>query len=97
VWPGTHRLYENYFRQHGPEALLEGMPPVQLPEPVMLKGNAGDIVMAHYQLAHTAAQNISPNVRYAIYFRLLHVKHNDQWKEAMTHIWLEWDGMRKYA
>ncbi len=97
VWPGTHRLYENYFRQHGPEALLAGMPPIEMPKPVMLKSNAGDIVMAHYQLAHTAAPNISPNVRYAIYFRLQHVKHDDQWKEAMTDVWLEWNGIQKYA
>ena len=97
VWPGTHRQYEKYFRQHGPEALLEGMPPIQMPAPVMLKGNAGDMVMAHYQLAHAAAPNVSAHVRYAIYFRLLRVQHNNQWKEAMTDIWMEWDGMRQYA
>ncbi len=32
VWPGTHRLYERYFQQHGAQALLEGMPPIELPE-----------------------------------------------------------------
>jgi ectoine hydroxylase-related dioxygenase (phytanoyl-CoA dioxygenase family) len=94
VWPGTHRLYEDYFRQHGPEALLNGMPPIQMPEPMMVKGNAGDIVMAHYQLAHTAAPNVSPNVRYAIYFRLRRIHHDAQWKQAMTDIWLEWPGIR---
>lgn len=95
VWPRTHHLYERHFREHGPEALLSGMPPVELPEPVHVTANAGDVIMAHYQLAHTAAPNLSPNVRYAIYFRLHHVDHDAQWKEAMTDIWKEWPGIPK--
>jgi hypothetical protein len=94
VWPRTHHLYEKYFREHGPEALLQGMPPVTLPEPVHLTAKAGDVMLCHYQLAHTAAQNASPHVRYAIYFRASHVDHDQKWKEAMTDIWLEWPGMR---
>ena len=95
VWPGTHRLYENYFREHGPESLFTGMPPVDLLQPVHMLGKAGDVVLCHYQLAHAAVQNVSPHVRYAIYFRLHHINHDAQWKEAMTNIWLEWDGMQE--
>ncbi len=94
VWPGTHQRYETYFREHGPESLLNGMPPIQLPEPRQMLGRAGDIVLCHYQLAHSIAQNASPHVRYAIYFRLHHVNHEAQWKQAMTDIWLEWPGMQ---
>ncbi len=94
VWPGTHRIYEQYFREHGPESLLDGMPPVGLPQPKQLTGRAGDVVLCHYQLAHGVAQNVSPHIRYAIYFRLHHVDHDAQWKEAMKNIWLEWDGVR---
>ena len=97
VWPGTHRLYERYFREHGPEALLEGMPNIALPEPVHLTANAGDVMLCHYELAHTAAPNASPHVRYAIYFRASHVDHDSQWKQAMTDIWLEWPGMQHSA
>jgi ectoine hydroxylase-related dioxygenase (phytanoyl-CoA dioxygenase family) len=97
VWPGTHGIYESYFREHGPESLLSCMPPVDLPQPVQLTGKAGDIVLCHYQLAHGVALNVSPHVRYAIYFRLHHVEHAAQWKEAMTDIWLEWDGVRDLA
>lgn len=97
VWPGTHHLYERYFREHGPESLLDGMPPVTLPQPVQLTGQAGDVVLCHYQLAHGVAQNVSPHVRYAIYFRLHHFNHEAQWKQAMTNLWLEWDGMRELA
>jgi len=97
VWPGTHRIYERYFREHGPESLLTGMPPVTLPDPEHVLGRAGDVVLCHYQLAHGVAQNVSPHIRYAIYFRLHHIDHETRWKEAMTNIWLEWDGMRPFV
>ncbi len=94
IWPGTHRLYEQYFREHGPDALLEGMPKVELPQPEQLLAQAGDIVLCHYQLAHGITANVSPNPRYAIYFRLSHVDHDANRKTCMTDIWLEWAGMR---
>ena len=94
VWPGTHHVYEKYFQEHGPESLLEGMPPIELPEPHQITGEPGDVIIAHYQIAHTAAANISPHTRYAIFFRLRHVDHPDYRPEAMTDIWLEWAGLR---
>ena len=94
VWPGTHRLYEGYFREHGPQALLEGMPRVALPAPRQITGQAGDAVLCHYQLAHGIAGNGSPHIRYAIFFRLSHVDHDNVHWECMTDIWREWEGMR---
>jgi phytanoyl-CoA dioxygenase PhyH len=97
LWPGSHYLYERYFREYGWESLLGGMPPVDLPEPIQIIGNAGDIVLCHYQLGHTAAINVSPNIRYAIYFRLNHIDHEQVKRDALTNIWLEWEGMRDFA
>ena len=97
VWPGTHRIYEQYFREHGPQSLLNGMPPVTLPEPVQITGTAGDVVLCHYQLAHGIAGNASPHIRYAIYFRLFHVEHDALRWECMTDIWREWEGMQGVA
>ena len=94
VWPGSHLLYEQYFRDRGPQALLEGMPTVPLPEPRQLTGQPGDAVLCHYQLGHGIAANTSPNIRYAIYFRLKHVDHDAIHWECMTDIWREWAGMR---
>jgi hypothetical protein len=94
VWPGTHHQYEQYFREHTPQSLLNGMPPIAMPEPVQITGQAGDIVLVHYELAHSAAPNVSPYVRYAIFFRLTHVDHADRKWESMTDIWLEYEGMR---
>lgn len=94
VWPGTHRLYENHFRQHGPQSLLEGMPPITLPEPQQITAQAGDAVLCHYQLAHGIAGNASPYIRYGIFFRLIHKDHAALHWECMTDIWREWAGMQ---
>ena len=94
VWPGTHRTFETYFRENGPESLLNGMPKVEMPAPVQVTASAGDIALVHYQTAHAAAVNVSPNVRYAIFFRLSHIDHSDRKWEAMKDIWLEWEGLR---
>lgn len=85
VWPGSHHLYEEYFKEHGPESLLEGLPPVDLPEPVQVTGEAGDLILCHYLLGHGIAPNVSSNIRYATFFRLTHVNHDN--KEIMTNMW----------
>lgn len=94
VWPGTHHQYESYFREHGPDSLLNGLPPIDMPEPIAVKGRAGDVILAHYQLAHGIGPNLSPNIRYAIFFRLSHVRHADDWRAPMKDIWMHWPGMR---
>lgn len=94
IWPGTHRLYEDYFRAHGPQALLEGMPPVALPAMEQVTGRAGDAVLCHYQLGHGIAGNGSPHIRYGVFFRLTHADHDAVHWECMTDIWREWAGLR---
>ncbi|MFC4807718.1 hypothetical protein [Paenibacillus sp. GCM10023250] len=94
VWPGTHRLYEAYFKEHGPESLLNGMPPVDLPAPVQTRGEPGDVFLVHYQIGHGVAPNVSPLPRYAIFFRVKHVDHHLDWKAPMRDIWLHWPGIR---
>ncbi|MBI2303088.1 MAG: phytanoyl-CoA dioxygenase family protein, partial [Armatimonadetes bacterium] len=95
VWPGTHHKYEAWFREHGPESLLDGMPQVDLPEPVQITGRPGDVVLTHYQICHTAAPNHSPHIRYASIYRLNAVNHEERKREAMTDIWMEWPGIRE--
>ncbi len=98
VWPKTHHQFEQYFRENGADKLVDGMPRIDnMPEPVQMMGKAGDVVICHYQLAHTAAINVSPHTRYAIYFRLKHLKHGGTRPETLTNIWLDWEGMREFA
>ncbi|MES2463506.1 MAG: hypothetical protein V4671_23280 [Armatimonadota bacterium] len=96
AWPGSHRTYEAYFREKGPEALLSGLPPVELGEPEQFTGSAGDAALCHYQLGHGIASNVSSNIRYAIFFRLLHVDHEQYHWECMTDIWKEWSGLQEF-
>ncbi|HEX5322633.1 MAG TPA: phytanoyl-CoA dioxygenase family protein [Capsulimonadaceae bacterium] len=95
VWPGTHRIFEKYFQEHGPQALLEGMPKVDMPEPVGVTARAGDIVIAHYMLGHSASPNVSAHVRYACFFRLWHKDQKRDSLETMTDIWKFWPGIRE--
>ena len=96
AWPGTHWKFQEYFRKHGTEGFENGMPKIEMPEPVQLTGKAGDVFLAHYQLAHSAAPNFSPHTRYAIFFRVTHTDRLGNFrKEALTDIWLEMPGIKK--
>jgi len=98
LWPGTHVLYEQYFREHGFDILKkggkEGMPPIDEPEAEQQMANPGDVFLVHYQIKHGSVTNVSPHPRYAIYFRLNHVEHEEKKDAALTDIWLEWEGLR---
>jgi hypothetical protein len=94
VWPGTHRQFAEYFEKHGADPELKlGIPPVDLPEPVQIKAKAGDMIFAHYQLAHTAAANISHAIRYAVYIRMHHADRPKDSLDVLTDIWKYWYGM----
>jgi hypothetical protein len=82
VWPGTHRLFAEYFREHGADSLLQGLPPVEMPEPEQLLAQTGDALICQ-----------SPYVRYAVFFRMAHKDHEARKKQAMTDLWLEWPGV----
>ena len=90
VWPGSHYVYEKYFRERGTRAMSEPMPTPEVGEPVQLTCGAGDVVLAHYQLAHAAAVNTSDNDRIAIYFRVwLRKMESDRW-HYLTNMWEGW-------
>jgi hypothetical protein len=93
VWPGSHHRLEDFYRQHGRKAILVGMPKIDIGKPRQLLAQPGDAVFCHYQLGHGIAPNLSPHVRYAIYFRLYRTGHEEITWECMTDIWREWDGI----
>ena len=95
VWPGSHLILEEYFREYGRTALENGMPNLPLGDPVQLHCQPGDVVFCHYQLAHAAAANISPDDRTAIFFRLWFndisgPDRSEQRWHNLTHIWDGW-------
>jgi hypothetical protein len=75
--------------------LAEGMPKLPLPTgPHQITGRAGDAVITHHQIVHSAAPNASPHIRYAAIFRLRHALCEQVGKDAYTDIWREWPGVR---
>lgn len=97
VWPRSHCLLEKYFREHDPRSLVNGMPALDYGEPQPILSRAGDIALVHYQTAHGVAPNLSPNIRYAVFFRLRHIAHDSRKWDVMQNLWLQWEGMRDFA
>lgn len=90
VWPGSHNIYEDCFRARGPRAMKEPMPTPEIGEPVQLICDVGDVVLAHYQLAHSAAVNTADIDRIAVYFRVwLRSVEANRW-HYLTNIWDGW-------
>ncbi|MYD98789.1 MAG: phytanoyl-CoA dioxygenase family protein [Gammaproteobacteria bacterium] len=97
AWPGTHRQLERYFRDHGVNANRGGgiMPlDLRLPKPVPVTGRAGDIVLAHYQMAHAVSPNLSGDIRYMCFFRLSVRGLANHRVESMLDIWRDWPKLR---
>ena len=97
VWPGTHLLLEQYFRENGAHVLERGEVPaarIRLPRPVPLTGKSGDIVLAHYQLAHAASPNLSGDIRYMCFFRLSVRGLTSHRVAAMLDVWRDWPRLR---
>ncbi len=96
VWPRTHTMFEEHFKEHGPDVLLNGQPDIEDPlPPVQITGKAGDVCFAHHQLKHSAAPNASANIRYGIIFRLRHKDTKENGEKSMTDIWLEYPGLKE--
>ena len=95
-WPGTHRKLANYFQEHGTGVLRKGqMPRIDYPEPEQILARAGDMILSHYLTAHTVVSNVSPYIRYAVFFRIRHVNHESHGEKVFTDLWQEWSGIQK--
>jgi hypothetical protein len=94
AWPGTHSAFADYFLQHGNEVLKRGLPPVRISEPEQIIGKAGDMILSHYLTAHTVVVNVSPFIRYAVFFRIKHVDHEFHGQKVFTDLWHQWPGLR---
>ena len=103
VWPGSHRALGAWFRAHGadpslpagiPPSLAPGAGPGGLGEALQIEARAGDLVLCPYLLAHAAAANLSPHIRYAVFFRLQHAVHDGRPVEALLRDpFLGWKGL----
>ena len=90
VWPGSHYIYENHFRNRGDRAISEPMPAPEIGDPLQLQCGVGDVVLAHYQLGHSAAVNTSDRDRIAIYFRVWLKQMESNRLHYLMNIWDGW-------
>jgi hypothetical protein len=98
VWPGSHRALAAYFATNDALAALARrevpFPPVALPEPPrQLIVQAGDALLAHYLLVHGVSANLSPDIRYAVFFRLFHGDHEPDAITSLGDLWRHWPGL----
>eukprot|EP00940_MAST-03C_sp_MAST-3C-sp2_P000967 g967.t1 len=80
VYPGSHHELAAFFQREGTDRIAkkgnEALPTgdktdsVLRRRPVHCLGKKGDVFIANYMTAHFIAPNASPNIRYAIYFRV---------------------------
>ena len=99
VWPGSHRAVVEYAHAHGIEALLAGaaetaQPPVDQSVRTQVHGGPGDVVFAHYLLAHNIGGNTSDVIRRTVYMRLKRDGHEQQWRAMFSDELAEYDGVR---
>ncbi|KAJ0411731.1 hypothetical protein ATCC90586_002115 [Pythium insidiosum] len=104
VFPGSHQSLQKLLRDDGK---LEGFDDEcyqaesvwgdgTLPDlgiPLQLLASRGDIVLAHPNLAHRGGLNFSPDIRYQVYFRLKHDRHEELQVHAATDLWCDLEGL----
>ncbi|MBV1852026.1 hypothetical protein [Catellatospora tritici] len=99
VWPGSHHAVAAYARDHGISELLArsaetSHPPVDATHRTQVRGRPGDVVFAHYLLAHNIGGNMSSVIRRTVYLRLKRRGHAEHWRQALTDPFFEYDGVR---
>jgi len=98
VWPGSHLTHQEYFRRHGPRALLPvsgqpGLldePPAYDAPPIPLTARRGDVLLAHFLLGHNIGGNTSTDTRRIVYFRLSCAGHDQRWPDTFTDAFTEY-------
>jgi hypothetical protein len=104
LWPGSHLGIQAMLRARGGTvaALNAGKidrPVIQNNQlesvPQQLSAKAGDVLLCHYQVAHTHAPNLGPDIRYVVYFRVYAKPHtpNTMRPEAMDNVFLDFEGL----
>jgi ectoine hydroxylase-related dioxygenase (phytanoyl-CoA dioxygenase family) len=62
--------------------------------PVQVRASPGDVLFAHYVLAHSIGGNTSDTARETVYMRLSRPDNQEHWREIVADSWYEYDGVR---
>lgn len=104
VWPGSHLVHQRMFEQRGADVLMSdarvGGHPCLLPNPPdcgpgqPVLARRGDLLLAHYLLAHNQSGNMWNPLRRIVYYRLAADGHRERWRETHTDVLLEYAPVR---
>ncbi len=104
VWPGSHFTHQRLFRERGVDALmapaslgghaclLDDAPAFGCGEPVLAR--RGDVILAHYLLAHNQSGNLWSPLRRIVYYRLAAEGHRGRWAATHTDVLREYGPVR---
>ncbi len=104
VWPGSHLVHQRMFAERGVDVLMND--PVAaghaclLPDPPAfgrgqpVLAQRGDVVLAHYLLAHNQSGNMWNPLRRIVYYRLAAEGHRARWSDTHTDVLLEYGPVR---
>jgi hypothetical protein len=102
VWPGSHLDHQKLFHERGSRALVGTGghstaldPPPTLAPPFEVRGNRGDLLLAHFLLGHNKGGNTSEQIRRTIYYRLAVPGHADHWERTFLDAWAEYPPVRR--
>ena len=102
VWPGSHLLHEQVFREQSPAALLATSGHAcflaeapQYGEPVQVLAHRGDLLLAHFLLGHNTGPNTSNRTRRIVYHRLSCPGHPSRWADTFTSAFTEYEPVRR--
>ncbi len=101
VWPGSHLVHQQLFRDRGTDVLMQtgghitmlSDPPL-LPRPVPVLGHRGDLLVAHFLLGHNTGGNLSPSTRRMLYYRLGCPDHAGRWDVTFLDAFAEYAPVR---
>jgi hypothetical protein len=99
-WPGSHDRLASWLARDDNMENLKAQGNALLPTgkkskelfdglcPHSCLAKPGDVFLANYMVAHAIAPNASPNIRYAVYFRVK--GPNFCGNESMLYPWINW-------
>lgn len=101
VWPGSHLGHQALFRRCGLDVLMAtgGHACLLSPAPDFGRGQPvlaqrGDVLLAHYLLAHNQSGNLWDPLRRIVYYRLAAAGHRQRWAATHTDALLEFAPVR---
>lgn len=93
--PGGHLRMAEWFRTEWSIGMTDQVPPqIDAEQGTPMLGQPGDVLLMHHLVPHSVGRNTSTTPRVMAYFRISHIRHQDQRLEALRDPWLEYAPLR---